>query len=80
MLKPDDLPAPISAKARVIHSYPEGWSDHEVDAHRYDDCPCSPVMTQIFSDPDGCCPQHSRVTYTWRVYHRRIPGTEEKTT
>ena len=63
MLTPEMLP--VKEQNLVTHVYPDGWSDEEVDSHRYDECPCSPTMVQCME-----CPYH------WIVTHQRsLRGT-----
>lgn len=61
MLYPDSRPLSIRDKGLVVtHVYPDGWTDQEVDAHRYDQCPCAPEMHQAQDYP-----------YHWVVTHNR---------
>lgn len=62
MLYPDLLPLSLCKRRGpvVTHVYPDGWTDQEVDAHRYDQCPCSPTMHQAQDYP-----------YHWIVTHQR---------
>lgn len=73
-LTPEKLPPWMIARApslTVVHRYPDDWDTAEVDQHRYDDCPCSPTMSQLF-----CTCGQSHGGYRWVVTHRRIPKTE----
>lgn len=73
MLTPEQLPDRMSSQAIVTHQYPEDWDEVEMDQHRYDECPCSPTMLQMFS----LC-EHDYSGYHWVVNHRRIRVTERE--
>lgn len=65
MLPPHYLFKNHLPRSTVHHTYPEHWTEKEMDQHRYDDCPCRPTMVQSIS-PCG----HDHGGYRWTVYHR----------
>ncbi len=70
MLTPDVLPKYMRDKVTVTHAFPDEWDEAEIELHRYDECPCVPLMVQQLRDPDCSCGHGT--AYWWRVYHRRI--------